>query len=71
MKLKSTYNFVRGPSLRRRGLDLSDWRGMLDFWRRMKIKMAAYTRGGPIDLNLSVVKESHYMQSIYADDKIK
>ena len=27
----------------RRGLDLSDWRGLLDFWRRMKIKMAAVT----------------------------
>ena len=25
------------------GLDLSDWRGLLDFWRRMKIKMAAVT----------------------------
>ena len=27
----------------RRGLDLSDWRGLLDFWRRIKIKMAAVT----------------------------
>ena len=27
----------------RRGLDLTDWRGLLDFWRRMKIKMAAVT----------------------------
>ena len=27
----------------RRGLDLFDWRGLLDFWRRMKFKMAAVT----------------------------
>jgi len=32
-----------GTKFERRGLDLSDWRGLLDFWRRMKIKMAAVT----------------------------
>ena len=32
-----------GTKVERRGLDLSDWRGMLDFWRRMKFKMAAVT----------------------------
>ena len=26
-----------------RGLDLSDKRGLLDFWRRMKMKLAAVT----------------------------
>ena len=33
-----------GTKFERRGLDLSDWRGLLDFWRRMKIKMATVTR---------------------------
>ena len=38
----STYRF--GPSETRYLLcHLSDWRGLLDFWRRMKIKMAAVT----------------------------
>ena len=32
-----------GTRFERRGLDLSDWRGLLDFWRRMKFKMAAVT----------------------------
>ena len=32
-----------GTRFERRGLDLTDWRGLLDFWRRMKIKMAAVT----------------------------
>ena len=32
-----------GTRFERRGLDLSDWRGLLDFWRRMKIKLAAVT----------------------------
>ena len=35
--------FCEGTKFERRGLDLSDWRGLLDFWRRMKIKMAAVT----------------------------
>ena len=32
-----------GTSFERRGLDLSDKRGLLDFWRRMKMKLAAVT----------------------------
>ena len=32
-----------GTKFERRGLDLSDLRGLLDFWRRMKIKIAAVT----------------------------
>ena len=36
-------NFRQGTRVERRGLDLSDWRGLLDFWRRMKIKLAAVT----------------------------
>ena len=35
--------FILGTRFERRGLDLSDRRGLLDFWRRMKIKMAAVT----------------------------
>ena len=49
-----------GTKFERRGLDLSDWRGLLDFWRRMKIKMAAVT-WGPIDLKFSVVHSTHYI----------
>ena len=29
-----------GTSVESRGLDLSDWRGKLEFWRRMTKKMA-------------------------------
>ena len=32
-----------GTGFERRGLDLSDKRGLLDFWRRMKMKLAAVT----------------------------
>ena len=32
-----------GTRFERRGLDLGDWRGLLDFWRRMTKKMAAVT----------------------------
>jgi len=32
-----------GTRFERRGLDLSDKRGLLDFWRRMKMKLAAVT----------------------------
>ena len=32
-----------GTIFERRGLDLSDWRGKLDFWKRMTKKMAAVT----------------------------
>ena len=32
-----------GTSFERRGLDLSDWRGKLEFWRRMTKKMATVT----------------------------
>ena len=35
-------------------MDLSDLRGLLDFWRRMKIKLAAVTSGN-VDLELGVV----------------
>ena len=40
---KLNANLSEGTKFERRGLDLSDWRGLLDFWRRMKIKMAAVT----------------------------
>jgi len=32
-----------GTAFERRGLDLSDWRGKLEFWRRMTKKMATVT----------------------------
>ena len=45
MRLKSTYNFVRGLGLKGGGWIYltGDWRGLLDLWRRMKIKIAAVT----------------------------
>ena len=36
-------NATRSSLSQRRGLDLSDWRGLLDFRRRIKIKLAAVT----------------------------
>ena len=42
-KTQEHLQLFEGTKFERRGLDLSDWRGMLDFWRRMKIKMAAVT----------------------------
>ena len=39
-----------GTKFERRGLDLSDWRGLLDFWRRMKIRKATSYR--PVDVDL-------------------
>ena len=32
-----------GTAFERKGLDLSDWRGKLEFWRRMTKKMATVT----------------------------
>ena len=49
-----------GTKFERRGLDVSDWRGLLDFWRRMKIKMAAVILG-LIDLKFSVVHSTYYI----------
>ena len=50
IKIKNIYSFTRERSLR--GLDLSDWRGLMDFLRRMKIKLAAVT-WGTINLELN------------------
>ena len=45
--LMCTGALTRGSKLyisyERRGLDLSDWRGKLEFWRRMTKKMATVT----------------------------
>ena len=49
-----------GTSFERRGLDVSDKRGLLDFWRRMKMKLAAVT-WGTINLDFSVVQCTHYI----------
>ena len=63
-----------GTKFERRGLDLSDWIGLLDFWMSMKIKMAAET-WGPTDFKFSVVH--HWWTALiiflinHADVKIK
>ena len=49
-----------GTSFERRGLDVSDKRGLLDFWRRMKMKLDAVT-WGTINLDFSVVQCTHYI----------
>ena len=37
-----------GSVFERRGLDLSDWRGLVAFWKRMTAKIAAGTLEGPL-----------------------
>ena len=43
IQINAHIQLCEGTRFERRGLDLTDWRGLLDFWRRMKIKMAAVT----------------------------
>ena len=43
-KTREHLQLCGGTRFEQRGLDLSDKRGLLDFWRRMKMKLAAVAR---------------------------
>ena len=61
----------KGTKIVKRGLNLSDLKRLLNFWRRMTIKMAVVT-WEPINLKLCVVRSTHYIScQLYADDKKK